>query len=327
MRHRLLSAFTVTLLAGGASAAPFPVVNAGFENIVGEAVVNEFTFGPLTGWDLYDPGLVTSGGDGPQYYIGTLTPFEPNPVTEPGVFTNFPDGAAEGQRVAIAFNFAGTGDGGEYGLQQDLGVPLAPFTSYTLRVEIGNIASGTAISGQFFDLEGFSGYRVELTVDGVMVAQDNNTLSGGIDEGDFATSRFTFNTGDEASLPAGDLGIRLVHLNEIDPSAPNANLEVDFDDVRLDVRLIGDANDDGAVDLLDFDALAQAFGASTAGGPGAADFNGDGAVDLLDFDLLAQNFGVPGNGAAAIPEPASGFVVGLAVLAVDCPRRRRRARR
>ncbi|MEM6751069.1 MAG: SUMF1/EgtB/PvdO family nonheme iron enzyme [Planctomycetota bacterium] len=76
--------------------------------------------------------------------------------------------------------------------------------------------------------------------------------------------------------------------------------------------LPGDANGDGVVDLLDFDVLAQNFGAPGNGapapsGPADGDFNGDGIVDLLDFDILSQNFGqsAPASLAAAAPEPAS----------------------
>ncbi|MEM6749731.1 MAG: dockerin type I domain-containing protein [Planctomycetota bacterium] len=80
------------------------------------------------------------------------------------------------------------------------------------------------------------------------------------------------------------------------------------------VVIPGDANADGAVDLLDFDILAQNFGLATAGGASAGDFNGDGAVDLLDFDVLAQNFGAgsPATLPGVAPEPASLAMLGLA---------------
>lgn len=216
------------------SAAPVAVVNPGFEDISGETPVNEFTFGPLSGWDLYDPGAITAGGDGPTYFIGTLTPFEPDPIGNPGVYVNFPAGAAEGQRVAIAFNFFGSGGGGEYGLEQTLAETLAADTTYTLEVEIGNIASGTAMSGQFFDLSGFPGYRVDLMAGGQILAQDVNSLGGTIPEGQFATSTVVFATGASHAQLGQPLVIRLVNLNVIDAGFPLADLEVDFDDVRLD---------------------------------------------------------------------------------------------
>ncbi|MEM7682152.1 MAG: family 16 glycosylhydrolase [Planctomycetota bacterium] len=91
-----------------------------------------------------------------------------------------------------------------------------------------------------------------------------------------------------------------------------------IDDVRL--FLVGDTNGDGAVDLLDFDALSQNFGG--LGTLGGGDFNEDGVVDLLDFDLLSGNFGV-GSPATLVPEPAS-----LAAVSLACflSRRRRAAR-
>lgn len=57
--------------------------------------------------------------------------------------------------------------------------------------------------------------------------------------------------------------------------------------------LSGDSNDDNSVDVLDLDALIQAFD-STVGTPnwnnGVADFNCDGSVDVLDLDILLRNF-------------------------------------
>ncbi|MEM7682850.1 MAG: dockerin type I domain-containing protein [Planctomycetota bacterium] len=86
------------------------------------------------------------------------------------------------------------------------------------------------------------------------------------------------------------------------------------------MTLPGDANNDGVVDLLDFDILAQNFGSTSATSPADADFNGDGAVNLLDFDILAQNFGA--SSPSQIPEPIS-----LALLVLTAPlfgQRRRR---
>ena len=52
-------------------AAPVAVTNPGFEDLSGETPFNEFTFEPLNGWNLYDPGNITSGGAGATFFIGT----------------------------------------------------------------------------------------------------------------------------------------------------------------------------------------------------------------------------------------------------------------
>ncbi len=232
-RYRLVSAFWPGLFVIAFLALPAPsaqaeivtVINSGFEDISGETPVNEFTFGPLSGWDLYDPGGITNGGAGATFFIGTLTPNPP---------TNFTSGAAEGQRVGIAFNFFGSGGQGEYGFQQTLADTLQANTTYTLDVEIGNIASGTAQNGQFFNLDGFPGYRVDLMAGGVLLAQDNNSLNGMVNEGEFGTSTVSFTSG-AAPVPLGQaLKIRLVNLNQIDPLFTGSDLEVDFDNIRLD---------------------------------------------------------------------------------------------
>ncbi len=179
----------------------------------------------MNGWDLYDPGAITGGGAGGTFFIGTLTPTAP---------TFFTSGAPEGQRVGIAFNYFGSGGLGEYGMQQTLVETLQPNTVYSLDVEIGNIASGTAQNGTFFDISGFPGYRVDLLAGGVILAQDNNSLAGSIPEGEFAATNVSFTTGSTHAQLGQALQIRLVNLNVVDAGAPNADLEVDFDNVRLD---------------------------------------------------------------------------------------------
>jgi len=61
----------------------------------------------------------------------------------------------------------------------------------------------------------------------------------------------------------------------------------------ITVRLMGDVNGDGRVDLKDLALVARAFG-STPGSPNwnpAADVNGDGVVNMKDIALVARNFG------------------------------------
>ncbi len=236
-RARLTTWLTSLLTAISAPLAAqtsIVILNPSFET-GSAAIFNEFTFGPPAGWQLYDPNGITDGGDGDFFYVGTLTP---TPNGEGG-FINFLNGAADGQRVAIAFNYSETGGIGEYGLLQTLDATLQANTTYSLQVDIGNIASGTAVDNTFFNLDGFPGYRVDLLAGDTVVASDNNTLSGTIAEGEFGLSVVQFTTGaSHASLIDQPLTIRLVNLNVIDPAFPTADLEVDFDNVRFTATAI-----------------------------------------------------------------------------------------
>jgi len=88
----------------------------------------------------------------------------------------------------------------------------------------------------------------------------------------------------------------------------------------------GDANLDGVVNALDFNALASNYGGAgkvwTQG-----DFNYDGSVNTMDFTALASNFGkslaAPALGTLA-PEPSSMIGVAWIGLSVTLVRRRRR---
>jgi hypothetical protein len=62
---------------------------------------------------------------------------------------------------------------------------------------------------------------------------------------------------------------------------------------NITVRLIGDVNGDGKVDLRDLALVARAFG-STPASPNwnsAADINGDGVVNMKDLALIGRYFG------------------------------------
>ena len=200
--------------------------NFGFEDTSGQTVFNEFTFGLPTGWNQYNPaGILPSTG----VFTGTL---QQNGTD----FFNGP--APEGDRVAILFNSTREGDG-QYGLEQTLTTVLESNTQYTLSVEVGNIASGTASNGTFFNLDEFPGYRVDLMAGNSVLAEDLNSLS--IAEGEFATSIVSFTTGANHGLLGQQLGIRLVNLNEIPAGfdqASSPDLEVDFDMVQLDVTAV-----------------------------------------------------------------------------------------
>ena len=86
--------------------------------------------------------------------------------------------------------------------------------------------------------------------------------------------------------------------------------------------LLGDANNDGEVSLLDLDILGQNY--NRAGEWADGDFNGDGQVSLIDLDILGANYR---NGTAplsrsaaltyigqSVPEPGSLVLMGLGAL-------------
>jgi hypothetical protein len=100
----------------------------------------------------------------------------------------------------------------------------------------------------------------------------------------------------------------------------------DFSDIRawLDDILPGDANLDGTVDFLDFSALSASFG-ETGTGWAEGNFNGDGETNFQDFSILSSNFGNSSLALAdfaAVPEPGSLALMGVAGLALFQRRRR-----
>lgn len=273
-------------LATHAGADSLPIANGGFEDTSVGFPYFEFTFGAPAGWTLHDPNGITNGGAGPTYWLGTVMPWQPDPIGNPGVCAFFPECAPEGARIGIAFNFHGSGGQGEYGLRQTLASVLEPHTEYTLRVEIGDIATGVGMDGASFPLEGFPGYRVELRAGTQLLAQDLNSLAPSLDDGAFATSTVTFTTGASHAQMGQPLSIRLVNLNVVDPAFPNSDLEVDFDDVRLDALSTldpADFNNDGVVDGDDLGSMLGQWGPC----PGCAgDLTGDGVVDGDDLGSL-----------------------------------------
>lgn len=233
-------------IAPGALAYPpaelLDMDNPGFEaNPVATNCFQGFT---PSGWTLYDPNGIH---DGAVDAVGGLN-------TQPGG-PHFIDGAPEGDHVALIFLSEDIGDG-PVGLTQVLGDVLELNTTYTLSVQVGNIASGQGpppcdVFG-FFDLDGFPGYQVQLLAGGVVIEQDNNTRGGLIPEGEFRRSIFHVTIGDEHPQAGAAIEVRLINLNMIDtPEDPG--IEVDFDDVQLfrGCPILGDIDGSGETDLAD----------------------------------------------------------------------------
>jgi hapalindole H/12-epi-hapalindole U/12-epi-fischerindole U synthase len=318
-----------TLFVRSVFAAPVAMENAGFEapylggNLPlpynGDVPATAFPVGaPPAGWEPY-------GAVGGNAFVGVLNPGVM--AVEP-LATYFPDGAPEGENVALTF-FDGHLGGAEFGIEQTLDAVLEADTRYTLTVEVGNIASGVSVvqpfaSFGFFDLRGFPGYRIELLAGGVVVATDNNTLLP--EEGDFLTSTVRLDVRGEHEQLGEQLAIRLVNLNQSDVLDPVVDLEVDFDTVALDASPIpyGDFNADGVVDAVDYTVWRNHFGDTNEA---AIFYYGDGlnGVDATDYDLWKANYSsTAGSGGLAgerVPETTSRALFLIAAAAVQLLRR------
>jgi hypothetical protein len=98
-------------------------------------------------------------------------------------------------------------------------------------------------------------------------------------------------------------------------------IATDGDMVLVRLTAAGDANLDGVVNALDFNALAANFGQSNATWV-HGDFDYNTVVNSIDFDLLAFDFNQslldppsPGSGLGSlIPEPASALLLALPLL-------------
>ena len=80
-------------------------------------------------------------------------------------------------------------------------------------------------------------------------------------------------------------------------------------------RLLGDANEDGMVDGLDYVAWSNSY--DQTGGWGEADFDYSTVVDGLDYVIWSNHYGnAMTPGLALVPEPAGLAMLGLGALAL-----------
>lgn len=110
-----------------------------------------------------------------------------------------------------------------------------------------------------------------------------------------------------------------------------ANSHHHIDNIRIitdftRIELLGDFNEDGKLDLVDFGILADNMNTlipENSYPSGDIDFSG--RIDLADFVVFRKEFLKQGQaGAAAVPEPGAGLLAMLGALALGTVRRRRR---
>ena len=119
----------------------------------------------------------------------------------------------------------------------------------------------------------------------------------------------------------------------INPLAPSIHFALDtirdpgFIDIHL--GLIGDANDDGKVDLTDLNTVLNNLG-TTQSSWNKGNFDGAATIDLTDLNDVLNNLGTsfPSGGAvqpnaAAAPEPATLALLAFAPLLLNRHRRHR----
>ena len=211
------------LLAGVAAAAPVTVANPSFE--ADPAGAGTFPVLVPQGWTVVDPaGIVDQIADA----VGVVNSDDGAPF--------FPGGVPDGSNAALIFLSGDVGEG-EVSLAQEVAEIVDAGDTYTLRVEVGNIASGTGFppfdTYGFFDLDGFPGYRVALRAGGAELAADANALAPTLAEGTFATSVALVTIPADHPAVGQPLEIRLTNLN-LAGTPQEPGIEVDFDDVRLD---------------------------------------------------------------------------------------------
>lgn len=190
------------------------VANGGFEDDDVAAGQLDVSITP-SGWQRYDPEGILNGSDN---VVGVL---------DPTGTALYPDGAPEGSNVAIVFLWNTETDGIPTGLSQRLTTELEADRTYTLRVQVGNIARPA--SDEPFDLSGFPGYRVELLAAGEVLVADDDTLRPA--DGEFAQSEISYTATASDGALGQALEIRLINL-----SRPESGIEVNFDDVELVVE-------------------------------------------------------------------------------------------
>lgn len=238
-------AIGLALMGGVEAAGAFlNIANPSFEADVAQPA--SFPVLVPSGWTLLDPSNIV---DQTLDAVG---------VVNPTGSTFFQSGVPDGSNAALIY-LSGDRGGGEVSLTQTLSDTLQLNTRYRLSVEVGNIASGFGAPpfDQFFDLDGFPGYRVQLRSGNTVIGEDANSLGLTLAEGTFGTSVVDVTIGSSHPAAGQPISIRLTNLNQ--PGTADApGIEVDFDLVRLEATAVPESEWFGVLAALGMGAWAVA---------------------------------------------------------------------
>ncbi|MFO0828514.1 MAG: hypothetical protein U0572_10250 [Phycisphaerales bacterium] len=241
---RALAVGVASLLAGGAWGVEIPVANPSFES---PNLATCEWLGPVPGWG------VTEGG---VWNPGTGTTCAP--------LNGFPNGVPHGDQVGWVNTV-------NQPLKQTVAVTVQAGAQYTLQVDVGRRSDGYPMQS----------YAVRLVANGIVLAQDANSLSPA--PGSFQTSTVTFTVPADHPAIGAPLEIHLVLV---------AGPQADFDNVHLFATDVGapptpgDINGDSHVDATDLATLLGAWGPCSQCATCPADLNADCVVDAADLAVL-----------------------------------------
>ncbi len=187
-----------------------------------------------------------------------------------------------------------------------------------LTIDFGSVPVGGVLGSAFelYNLEDTAGFTADLDLDSIIGSGDTATLYSnlatfsGLGAGLQSLYMASFDTSVAGSFTA------TYTLNLSDEDIAGATNQVLTLQLLGEVTsLPGDLDGDGFVGLLDLDIILNNWNQNVPPADPAADPTGDNFVGLADLDIVLNNWnaGTP-PGTAAIPEPASLTLLGLAGL-------------